>query len=222
MNRLYLVRHGENRANLTLEFSYKTVDYPLTPRGVLQAQQTAAYLADKDIHAVYSSPLKRAVQTAEFIAGHLNLEAVALENFREINVGRLEGHPDLEEAWKINYQVTNAWWAGEPDTEYPDGESRTTLWARMQTGLAHITAGKSGRNLVVIGHGGLFTFTAEYLCPRDDFSWLKDRVNHNCSISEVLLEWRNGVPHGTLVRWAWFEHLHGEAAQVVSGLAREE
>lgn len=40
MNIIYLVRHGENKANLTKEFSYKKVDYPLTPKGVIQAQQT--------------------------------------------------------------------------------------------------------------------------------------------------------------------------------------
>ena len=221
MNRLYLIRHGENRANLTLEFSHKAVDYPLTPRGVLQAQQTAAYLVDKEIHAVYSSPLKRALQTAEIIAGRLNLELEVLENFREINVGRLEGHSDLAEAWKINYQITDAWWAGQSETPFPGGENRTALWARMQAGLTHITENKSGRNLAVIGHGGLFTFTAEYLCPQDDFSWLKERVNHNCSISEVILEQRNGSLHGSLVRWAWFEHLHGDAARLVSGLAEE-
>ena len=60
MNTLYLVRHGENRANLTKQFSYKTVDYPLTPKGVLQAQQTAEFFQDKQIDEIYASPLKRA------------------------------------------------------------------------------------------------------------------------------------------------------------------
>ena len=67
LNRLYLVRHGENMANLTKEFSYRHVDYSLTPKGVLQAQQTAAYFTDKHIHEIYTSPLKRAVETADII-----------------------------------------------------------------------------------------------------------------------------------------------------------
>ena len=45
MNHLYLVRHGENVANLTKEFSCCKVDYSLTAKGVLQAQQTAHALA---------------------------------------------------------------------------------------------------------------------------------------------------------------------------------
>ena len=42
MTHLYLIRHGENLANLTKEFSYLKVDYPLTPKGRLQAEQTAS------------------------------------------------------------------------------------------------------------------------------------------------------------------------------------
>jgi broad specificity phosphatase PhoE len=47
MTTLYLVRHGENLANITKEFSYRAVDYPLTPKGILQAEQTAEYFAAK-------------------------------------------------------------------------------------------------------------------------------------------------------------------------------
>ena len=42
-NTIYLVRHGENTANITKEFSYKLVDYSLTAKGVQQAEQTAEY-----------------------------------------------------------------------------------------------------------------------------------------------------------------------------------
>ena len=60
MTHLYLIRHGENLANLTKEFSYRKVDYSLTPKGKLQAEQTARTLQDRGIAAVYSSPLRRA------------------------------------------------------------------------------------------------------------------------------------------------------------------
>ena len=41
MQRVFLIRHGENQANLTKEFSYRLVDYPLNAKGILQARQTA-------------------------------------------------------------------------------------------------------------------------------------------------------------------------------------
>ncbi|MCB0198167.1 MAG: histidine phosphatase family protein, partial [Anaerolineae bacterium] len=64
----YLVRHGENPANITKEFSYRDVDYSLTPKGVLQAQQTAAHFRNVPVDAVVASPLKRTRETAAIIA----------------------------------------------------------------------------------------------------------------------------------------------------------
>ncbi len=54
MIKIYLVRHGENVANLTKEFSHRKVDHSLTPKGRLQAKQTAAYF--KDITTTARSP----------------------------------------------------------------------------------------------------------------------------------------------------------------------
>ncbi|MCB0162068.1 MAG: histidine phosphatase family protein, partial [Caldilineaceae bacterium] len=81
----YLVRHGENPANLTKEFSYRDVDYSLTPKGVLQAQQTAAYFRNVPVDAVVASPLKRTRETAAIIADALGLPVEVMEDFREVN-----------------------------------------------------------------------------------------------------------------------------------------
>ena len=72
MHTIYWVRHGENKANITKEFSYKYVDYSLTPKGIQQAQQTARFFRNKNIQTIYTSPLKRAVETAEIIARALH------------------------------------------------------------------------------------------------------------------------------------------------------
>src|SRR5438045_8885112 len=109
MTKLYLVRHGENKANITKEFSYKKVDYSLTPRGVLQAQQTADYFRDKKIEAIYSSPLKRAIETAHIIAKPLGLAVITVENFREVNVGDLEGQVVRRETWQTYLGVMKEW-----------------------------------------------------------------------------------------------------------------
>lgn len=213
MNRLYFVRHGENPANLTREFSYKRVDYSLTPKGVLQAQQTAEYFADKDIHEVYCSPLKRAVETAEIIAARLGLQVVEMENWREVNVGDLEGMPPTDENWETFYRVTQAWFAGRREVAFPGGEDYDTLWARTREGIELATAGKSGRNIVIVGHGGIFTYTLKELCPSVDMDQIFSARTNNCSVSEVLVELREGKLHGKLVAWAQDGHMHGEAAQ---------
>lgn len=221
MNRIYLVRHGENPANITKEFSSRRVDYPLTAKGVLQAEQTAEYLLGKGIHAVYSSPLRRAVQTAEIIARRLGLSVTVVEAFREIDVGELELQPPSAESWAYHNEVLLGWLRGEVERAFPGGDDYRTLCARMRAGLAEATRGRRGQNIVVVGHGGIFTVTMKDLCPGVDMGWLLSRLQHNCAISELLLRRRGGRLVGEVVCWGFHEHLHGEAADLVPGVPRE-
>jgi broad specificity phosphatase PhoE len=219
-NRLYLVRHGENAANLTKEFSYRQVDYSLTAKGVLQAQQTAAYFIDKHIHEIYTSPLKRAVETAEILARTLHMPVVILEHFREVNVGALEGQPVRAEHWELYHRIFEGWFVGKSATTFPGGESYDTLWDRMRTGLQRVLAQKVGHNVIIVGHGGIFTATLKDVCPGIDVEWLRHRPNHNGSITEIMIGWRDGAMEGELVHWASAAHLHGEAAEVVPGVPK--
>jgi broad specificity phosphatase PhoE len=222
VNRLYLVRHGENQANLTKEFSYRRVDYSLTPKGVLQAQQTAEYFTAQPVDAIYSSPLKRAVETAQIIAAHLGLSCQVVEDFREVNVGDLEGQPVTPELWERHNRIIYAWFNGDKEARFPGGEDYHALWARTQAGLRLALAGLSDRTALIVGHGGMFTLTLRDLCPAVDGAWLRHQVSQNCSISEVLLQPQNGAWHGELVRWNDARHLHGAAAELVSGLPDEK
>src|SRR6478609_932373 len=111
MNTIYLVRHGENPANILREFSYRTVDYSLTPRGVAQARQAAAFFRARPVDAIYSSPLKRARETAEEIAAALDLPIAVLEELREINVGDLEGQ-STDENWVLHDAIVADWERG--------------------------------------------------------------------------------------------------------------
>lgn len=218
MNKLYLVRHGENPANLTKELSSRKIDYPLTPKGRLQAQQTGTYFRDKAIHEIYASSLKRAVETASIIARDLGLETEIMDNFRELDVGDLEGHPDLEEAWRIHNGVIQTWLDGSPETHFPGGENYYIAAGRMRDGVESILDGKKDRNIIVVGHGGIFAASVIDLCPGIDLEMLKNRENHNCSVSEIDMYLKDGTWYGEVERWADYSHLHGEAANLVSGL----
>jgi broad specificity phosphatase PhoE len=225
MNRLFLVRHGENLANLTKEFSSRRVDYSLTPKGILQSEQTAGHFlaaqgpgrASCNIHAVYSSPLKRARETAEIIASHLGLPVVVMDNFREIDVGDMELRPPTLEAWAFHNRLIGDWFRGQVDKAFPNGDNYITICSRMRAGIEQVVAGKDGQNSIVVGHGGIFTVTLPDLCPAVGLSHLRTE-NHNCSISEIEVEWRDGRLEGRLITWASHSHLHGPAADLVSGL----
>jgi len=225
MSHLFLVRHGENLANLTKELSSRRVDYSLTPKGILQAEQTARhFLAAREagragygIHAIYSSPLKRARETAEIIAGHLGLSVAVMDNFREIDVGDMELQPPTLEVWAVHNRIIEGWFRGQAEKGFPNGDNYITICNRMRAGIEQVIAGKDGQSSIVVGHGGIFTVTLPDLCPHVSLDYLRTE-NHNCSISEIEVEWRCGRYEGRLITWASHTHLHGPAAELVSGL----
>lgn len=210
--RVLLVRHGENPANLTKEFSHRRVDYSLTPKGRLQAQQTAHFLATRPIAAVWSSPLKRAQETAAPLARALGLTVQVCEDFREMNVGDLEGMEPRDRAWSVYADVMRQWFSGHPEARFPGGESRLELVERFRRGLE--TVAPSGE-VVVVGHGGIFTHGVCELCALEDPKAFFAQENYNASVSLLEASGRSGW---RLVSWGSTAHLSGEAAVLVESV----
>jgi broad specificity phosphatase PhoE len=217
MNRLYLVRHGENLANLTLEFSCKLVDYSLTPKGILQAEQTATYFLTDPVDEIYCSPLKRAQETASIIAAALKLKVEVIEEFREVNVGSLELLPPTKENWTKHNGVIMNWVMGNYSASFPEGDDFYTLNARVKAGLTKILAGKKGRKILVVAHGGTLAFTIPYLSKKENPEMFANMLP-NCSISQTRIEKVDGAYDVDICSWGSTSHLHGHAAELVPGI----
>ncbi|MFN8636061.1 MAG: histidine phosphatase family protein [Chloroflexota bacterium] len=190
-NTVYLVRHGENLANITREFSHRKIDYSLTEKGVKQAEQTAAYFAslhrERPIGAVFSSPLKRAVETAETIAVALGHAVTVVEQLREIDCGDFDGAPPTPERWEHHDRIMASWRDGDHDARFPGGEDFHELRARARLALGQAVAGRAGQRIVVVAHGGIVGATLSDICPdlEPDLVW---RVpNRNCAVTEIEL-----------------------------------
>jgi broad specificity phosphatase PhoE len=215
MNTIYLVRHGENPANLNGEFSYKLVDYSLTPKGRLQAQQTAEYFREKNIHEIYSSPLKRTRETAQIIAQELGLTVTIVEEFREVNVGAMERLAPTIENWEWHDRIVADWYFGRHEVMFPEGENYLILLQRMRTGLSQVLQNKTGKNIIVVGHAGIFTIPLRDICQNVDVEEITRQPLRNCSITQVELAVSAGNLGGRLKDWGHCGHLSGEAAQFV-------
>jgi broad specificity phosphatase PhoE len=217
MNRLLLVRHGENTANLTLEFSHRKVDYSLTPKGVLQAEQTAQFLRGEGIQEVFASPLKRAVETAAIIAAPHGLQVMVIEQFREVNVGDFENQPPTAELWTRHNAIIAGWFNGRPEETFPGGENLEMLVARARSGFLEILAGKQNRTILVAAHGGIFTFALQRLVPNIDRALLRKGMA-NCAVTELRARAASGFLEMEVVSYASATHLSGVAAQLVPGV----
>lgn len=221
-NTIYLVRHGENRANITKEFSYKLVDYSLTPKGALQAEQTAEFFKTLPLDAVYSSPLKRAYETAESIARSQGLPVTVLEEFRELNVGDLELRPPTEANWREHDQVIGEWMKGNLEARFPGGENFLEIIERARRGLLEVTRGRNGQRIVVAAHGGILTAIVRNLCVEAE-GQRSGASMANCAVTELeLVSSEHDLLGGTLRCWASAAHLSGEAANLVSPVLEYE
>lgn len=213
---IYLVRHGENQANITKEFSYRYVDYSLNEKGVEQARQTARYFADlaksgEPIDHVFASPLKRARETAQFIADQFNLPVVVEDRFREINVGKLETEGDLRENWRLHDEIMHEWRTGKPGTRFPGGEDLHILRSRVRDAIGRILS-RTEKASVLVSHGGIVAHGVSVIA--DPLGADLDVDHPNCSISRLVFT--NGIP-GRVETWAQSDHLSGAAAGMVSG-----
>ncbi len=94
-NILYLVRHGESIGNLNHGF-LGTSNPPLTERGTKQACNLAQYFRDKGIQHLFSSPLERARQTANYISKDIGVTPAIDKNLIEQDFGTWDGVPVKE------------------------------------------------------------------------------------------------------------------------------
>jgi broad specificity phosphatase PhoE len=152
--RLVLVRHGEAAANLDGRYSGST-DEPLTAHGTWQAAQLTAALALLPITAVYSSPLQRAVATAEPIAAALGMTVQIDVRLRETAVGEWEGlsHAAVRARSTADAELLARWYT-DPHCTPPGGESLHAVQTRTLDLVHDLVASFPGAWLALVSHVG--------------------------------------------------------------------
>ncbi len=128
----YIFRHGETEYNRLQRWQGQGVDIDLNEAGIAQAKQLAVKLQDKGLQIIYSSPLKRALQTANIVANAKKLAVKTLPELTEGSVGDCEG----QEREKIAQKYPEIWniWYGDNnimDIRWPNGESKQEIQNRM-------------------------------------------------------------------------------------------
>ena len=117
---IILVRHGETKWNLNNIFR-GAYDIPLNDNGRDQAHLTAKTLEDYPIHAAYTSPLSRAVETARIVLSPHKIKATPHEGLLDMDYGEWTGIEDAEVAQKWPKEHTD--WNSRPHTVRPPGGS---------------------------------------------------------------------------------------------------
>jgi len=197
----YLVRHGESVSNLEGRVQGQE-DIELSDLGRAQARQVAAWsrslsasppVAQASIGEVWSSPLRRARETAAEIAAALGLPVMLEEGLCELHAGIFQGHfwADLEAEFP---DEVAQWRSGDAHYRIPGGESRAQLAARGRAAI-EMLAGRNTPGMIVVAHGGVLTAALGSMLGREhpllaaaaERPFTKLPALANCSVTQ--LEW---------------------------------
>jgi probable phosphoglycerate mutase len=183
---LLLVRHGASEAYLEGS-PFPLVDGhgdpPLSPEGVVQAEQVCARLAGAGVEAIYATNLRRTAQTAAPLAARLGLDVGVEADLREVHLGEWEGglfrknvadgHPvslrmQEEERWDV----------------IPGAEASEALAGRVGAAIGRLAAAHPGRRVAAFTHGGVIGQAMAMASGSRPFAFLGAE---NTSISRLVI-----------------------------------
>lgn len=148
--KIYLIRHAEAEGNWRRTFQGHS-NGEISEKGRRQLELLAERFRDIPLDAVYSSPLRRAVATAQAV-NHAGLPIITDDRLMEINGGGFEGlrfdelsehFPSEHENWRLAPHLFTA----------PNGESMASVYARMREVMGEIARNNAGKTVAVASHG---------------------------------------------------------------------
>jgi broad specificity phosphatase PhoE len=188
--RLLLIRHAEPQDD-ALGRVYGCSDIGLSARGRDRARRLAAVL--EPLEAVYSSPRRRALETAEPLA----VRVVVDERLREIDFGALEGRA-YEEIRAEQPELFRRWMETPTEVQFPGGESYANVRTRAVEALEAIR----GRHpcAAIVAHGGVVRAMLARCLAMPDEAIFRIDVPY-CSVSVV--DWFDDTPLVRSVNAGW-------------------
>jgi 2,3-bisphosphoglycerate-dependent phosphoglycerate mutase len=153
-------------------------DLPLSCTGRKQAQALAERLSSLSFDAIYSSPLRRCLETAAPLSGRLGMTPIIVEGLKEIKLGNVRPLPEdgqdlaaltkaLQERQLDIVRIAGA--TGHWD-EIPDSEQSIAFRRRVVQTVDEIVGKHIGQRILAFTHGGVINaYIAEVLGLKKDF-----------------------------------------------------
>jgi probable phosphoglycerate mutase len=158
MTKFLLIRHATTDT-VGKRLSGRTAGVHLNEEGKRQAQNLAKRLTNISITAIYSSPLERAVETAEVIAKSHQLQTIICNNFLEIDFGEWTNGSFEELQSQQQFNLFNTF---RSCTRIPGGELMLEAQARMVAGLQQLCVQHPNETVAVVSHSDLIKAAITY------------------------------------------------------------
>lgn len=149
---IYLTRHGQTEWNIEKRLQGRG-NSPLTEAGIARAEELSARIMDLPIDTIYSSPIERALQTAQILRGNKDVEIIEQDGLMEMCFGDYEGRKTEEvmaenPEWNIE-QIMH----GDTVMCAPNGETLESVRQRVQETMDAIITNNQGKTLLIVAHG---------------------------------------------------------------------
>ena len=188
---IYFVRHGQTVWNVEKRFQGLS-DSPLTELGITQAKLLGEKLKDIKFDKFYSTSLKRAYDTANYIKGNRKQKVEIFDDFVEISMGDMEGIK--QEDFKKLYpeQVKNFFFNQlEYNPSSFGGESFLEVRERVIRGLnKFIELNKNYERVLVVSHGATLKTLLHYISGKDISTLSDEAIPKNTSYT--IVKYQNG------------------------------
>jgi alpha-ribazole phosphatase len=153
VTRLLLVRHAQPTEEARGR-CYGSLDISLSVDGQRHAQPLANTLDGIALSAVYTSPSRRAVETASPLATVNGLAPIVEPRLRELDFGEFEGER-YEEIERSHPELYRQWMETPTLVQFPGGESYAALRTRALEVMEGIRERQRGETIAVVSHGGV-------------------------------------------------------------------
>lgn len=187
---VYLVRHGVTESNKK-RFYMGWSEEELSEEGIKQAEVLGLKLKEKEISKIYTSPVRRAVQTAEILNKYLSTEITMEKDLGEMKLGEWEGMS--EEKVKIKYPREWAMWNKCPkELKLPGRETLDSVQQRSLRAIKKILNMSQSRNVVAVSHVAIIRCLMLFF-NNLDLNLYKRIAVPNASASELKLLEKNRI-----------------------------
>lgn len=172
MPTILLIRHAENNYVSGQRLAGRLPGVHLNEKGYIQTQNLVARLQKLPIKAIYSSPLERAIETAEPIGQALNLEVSIRQGLNEVDYGDWQGKTLKSLSRRKLWRTVQAF---PSRMRFPGGESFADAQWRVSQELEKIARSHSHKEMLVcVSHSDLIKLAVAYFIglPIDMFQRL--------------------------------------------------
>lgn len=185
--KIYLTRHGQTEWNKADKVQ-GILNSELTEEGINMAKTLHNISKDVKFDHVYSSDLKRAVDTAKIIAP--KNEIITTPYLREINVGNWSGRY-FQDIKKEDSKLYKTYFNDPEKYERPDGESLKNVMERVEKFFEEFILHSKDENVLIVSHGVTIVGIFNYVEKIELKKFWTNRVLRNAKFN--VIEYKDGI-----------------------------